>query len=208
MQLRNTITQLRNYALLLRTYTIKHYHYAITQLRITTPQLRNYAITHYHYAITHYHYVITQYHSAITQLRHSTPQLHNYAMPLRNYAITQLRSTAIPLRNTKIIYGQNARNEVLIPRIKLAPNDSNLPFCLHRVQFPLRLAYSVTINKAQGQTFDKVEIYLLKPVFSHGQLYVAFSRPRALGDVRVKVEDTDQQGKMQAKIATKNIVLS
>ena len=88
----------------------------------------------------------------------------------------------------KIIYGQNAGNEVLIPRIKLASND--LPFSLHRVQLPLRLAYSVTINKAQGQTFDKVGIYLPKPVFSHGQLYVAFSRARALGDVRVKVEDT------------------
>ena len=106
----------------------------------------------------------------------------------------------------KIIYGQNAGKEVLIQRIKLAPNDSNLPFNLDRVQFPLRLAYSVTINKAQGQTFDKVGIYLPKPVFSHGQLYVAFSRARALGDVRVKVKDTDQQGKMQAKIVTKNIV--
>ena len=49
-------------------------------------------------------------------------------------------------------------------------------------------------------------IYLPKPVFSHGQLYVAFSRARALGDVRVKVKDTDQQGKMQAKIVTKNTV--
>ena len=47
----------------------------------------------------------------------------------------------------KIIYGQNAGNEVLLPRIKLTPNNSNLPFCLHRVQFLLRLAYSVTINK-------------------------------------------------------------
>ena len=45
-----------------------------------------------------------------------------------------------------------------------------------------------------------------KPVFSHGQLYVAFSRARALGVVRGKVKDTDQQGKMQAKIVTKNIV--
>ena len=61
----------------------------------------------------------------------------------------------------------------------------------------------MTINKAQGQTFDKVGIYLPKPVF---QLYVAFSRARALEDVRVKVKDTDQQGKMQAKIVTKNIV--
>lgn len=31
------------------------------------------------------------------------------------------------------------------------------------------------IDKAQGQTLDKVELYLLQPVFSHGQLYVAMS---------------------------------
>ena len=130
-------------------------------------------------------------------------------MLLRNIALKKGLCNGIRLEITylhrncvqaKIIHGQNARNEVLIPRIKL---DSNLPFSLHRVQIPLRLAYSVTINKAQGQTFDKVGIYLPKPVFSIGQLYVSFSRARALGDVRVKVKDTDQQ---QAKIVTKNIV--
>ena len=33
----------------------------------------------------------------------------------------------------------------------------------------------MTVNKAQGQTFERVGIYLPSPVFSHGQLYVAFS---------------------------------
>ena len=60
----------------------------------------------------------------------------------------------------KIVFRPNRGNHVLLPRIKLAPNDANLPFSLQRVQFPLRLSYSVTINKAQGQTFDKVGIYL------------------------------------------------
>ena len=46
----------------------------------------------------------------------------------------------------KIVFGPNSGNHVLIPRIKLAPST----------QFPLRLSYSVTINKVQGQTFDKV----------------------------------------------------
>ena len=47
---------------------------------------------------------------------------------------------------------------VLLPRIKLAPSDVNLPFVLERRQFPVRLAYSMTINKGQGQTFDEVGI--------------------------------------------------
>ena len=50
---------------------------------------------------------------------------------------------------------------------------------VRRRQFPLRLAYSMNINKAQGQTFEKVALYLQRQCFSRGQLYVAFSRARA-----------------------------
>ena len=65
---------------------------------------------------------------------------------------------------------------VLIPRIQQAPSDTDMPFVLVWCQFPLRLAYSMEINKAQGQTFSKVGIYMERPCFSHGQLYVAMSR--------------------------------
>lgn len=48
-----------------------------------------------------------------------------------------------------------------------------------RMQFPLRPGFVMTINKAQGQTLDRVGIALNKgECFSHGQLYVAFSRVR------------------------------
>ncbi|MEL6831004.1 MAG: AAA family ATPase, partial [Pseudomonadota bacterium] len=47
-------------------------------------------------------------------------------------------------------------------------------------QVPLRLAYAVTIHKAQGLTLDNVFIDFDSGMFAHGQAYVAFSRARSL----------------------------
>jgi ATP-dependent exoDNAse (exonuclease V) alpha subunit len=52
-------------------------------------------------------------------------------------------------------------------------------------QFPVALCFAMTINKAQGQTLDRVGLYLAAPVFAHGQLYCAFSRARSLDGVKV-----------------------
>jgi hypothetical protein len=57
--------------------------------------------------------------------------------------------------DAEVLSGANTGFRVLIPRIKLAPSDSNLPFTLERIQFPVRLARSITIKKSQGQTFKK-----------------------------------------------------
>ncbi len=43
----------------------------------------------------------------------------------------------------------------------------------------------MTINKSQGQTFDKICLDLSNPVFSHGQLYVGLSRVRSFDSVTV-----------------------
>jgi len=61
-----------------------------------------------------------------------------------------------------------------------------MPFTFHLRQFPLWLAFAMTINKAQGQTLQTMGVYLPKPVFCHG-LYVAFSQCGSRRGVRVLV---------------------
>ena len=63
---------------------------------------------------------------------------------------------------------------ILLPRIHLTRSDLELPFILCRQQFPVRLAYSMTINKSPGQTFDKSwYIYLLH---CHSEYYLGCSK--------------------------------
>lgn len=47
----------------------------------------------------------------------------------------------------------------------------------------------MTINKSQGQTIPRAALYLPKPVFSHGQLYVAFSRTGDRRAFKVLIEN-------------------
>lgn len=67
-----------------------------------------------------------------------------------------------------ILKGKFKGEEVLIPRISLISND--LPFEFKRLQFPVRLAFAMTINKSQGQSLEVCGINLEFPCFSHGQL--------------------------------------
>ena len=53
-------------------------------------------------------------------------------------------------------------------------------------QYPIKLAWAITIHKSQGQTFDKVIIDLGRGAFTHGQLYVALSRCTCLEGIRLK----------------------
>lgn len=53
-------------------------------------------------------------------------------------------------------------------------------------QFPIRLAWAITIHKSQGQTFDDVVVDIGDGAFAHGQVYVALSRCTSLNGVRLK----------------------
>jgi ATP-dependent DNA helicase PIF1 len=81
----------------------------------------------------------------------------------------------------------------------MMPSDTTLPFVLKRRQFPVILAFVMTIHKSQGQSFDKFDVYLTEPIFTHGQLYVALARVRQRSNLKVYLPP-EAQGK------TKNIV--
>jgi ATP-dependent exoDNAse (exonuclease V) alpha subunit len=90
----------------------------------------------------------------------------------------------------EIITSKGAGNVAFISRIKFIFDNNDLPFTFTRKRFPLQLAYAMTINKSQGQTFSHVGLHFIDDVFSHGQLYVAFSRTKAPANVKVQLQDS------------------
>ncbi|UYV82497.1 hypothetical protein LAZ67_21002535 [Cordylochernes scorpioides] len=71
--------------------------------------------------------------------------------------ITQMGTNVLQAR---ILTGYFRGEEVLIPRIPIIPND--LPFKFRRLQFPVMVAFAMTINKSQGQTLQVVDLDLQK----------------------------------------------
>ncbi|XP_076946888.1 uncharacterized protein LOC143618659 [Bidens hawaiensis] len=71
--------------------------------------------------------------------------------------VTQLLPRII---EAKIMTSNRIGHRVYISRIALIHKDKELPFSFKRKQFPVKLCYAMSINKSQGQSLDKIGVYL------------------------------------------------
>ena len=130
-----------------------------------------------------------------------------HTLQLRKHSITMLLRNLVPVKghcngtryviehlhdhiiDATIACGRRARKQIFIPRIEKIPSDNIFPFHMKRKQFPVRPAFAITSNKAQGQTLSHVGIYLKQGFFSPGQLYVAMSRFGSKDSLKIYFDD-------------------
>ncbi|KAG2210720.1 hypothetical protein INT45_010825, partial [Circinella minor] len=98
--------------------------------------------------------------------------------------VTRLLDWSIGVK--KIDQGHEG-TEHFLPRINMCTTKGEYPFILCRRQLPVRLAFAMTIHKAQGQTLEHVGIRLQEGVFAYGQLYVALSRATNPNNIYIAV---------------------
>jgi len=109
----------------------------------------------------------------------------------------------------EIATGVNVGNRVFIPHIAITSDASMNSIEFKRTQFPVRLAFAMTINKARGQTFDSIGLYLPVSVFTQWQLYVAMSRVRTPSAIKILVSGRDSNAASNdTDVYTANIVYS
>ena len=91
----------------------------------------------------------------------------------------------------------NSRNQNAIPIHETQttfPVDKKEPFQATRSQFPLTLAWAVTIHKCKGLSMSEIVIYMTcgKGKFKPGEAYVAFSRDKTLEKIHIIIYTQSQ----------------
>jgi hypothetical protein len=104
-----------------------------------------------------------------------------------------------------ILTGPARGNTISLPRIMLTDSRSPDTVVLRRKQFPVSLAYAMTIDKSQGQSLQRVGIALDTPCFAHGQLYTALSRCRDPSSLALYVPEGQLWGRKVKNVVWKEV---
>lgn len=117
----------------------------------------------------------------------------DYSRGLCNGSRLRIRMMGRRFVECVVLTGEHAGANVILPRIPVQNKDSNSKSIVQftRRQFPIRLAYAMTINKSQGQSLKYVGINFAREVFSHGQFYVAVSRCTTKHGIKIIVPNTE-----------------
>ena len=109
------------------------------------------------------------------------------ARGLINGAMLELMSIGRRYLQVRIKTGSQAGRIELLTRclFHVTSEASGLPFAIVRKQFPIILAWCLSVHKAQGQSLGFVGLIFETDPFAHGQLYVALSRVANWGCIRV-----------------------
>ena len=108
---------------------------------------------------------------------------HNHNSEFKPSSIGQWHPCGGDCPLTKCDRGKKPNGDLFfIPRITILPSKD---FILKQKQFPVKLAYCLTINRAGGQTLDSIGLDLSSPCFSHGQFYVGISSTREPANIYV-----------------------
>lgn len=115
--------------------------------------------------------------------------LRNLAPGIANGTRLIVKRMMTNCQEATIATGPHKGQDVYLPKIPLIPSDTGLPFDFRRLQFPVKVCFAMTINKAQGQTLAVAGLDLHEPAFSHGQLYVAISRVASRNGLTIFAKD-------------------
>lgn len=113
------------------------------------------------------------------------------SMGICNGTKVVIKELADNLITVEVLTGKAKGATLELPRFVL-PSDEKQGLRFTRRQFPIRLAFASSIHKAQGQSYDKVGIYIKDNFFSHGHRYVAWSRVRLKDNIKVLFDDPER----------------